>query len=255
MEKAIHENDYHICLLLLDMSKAFDTVNRRVLFEHLEEILNKDEMPILGIITNKPELIVKIGSQKGDRFVTNTGIMQGDCLRAILFIFYLAKCLENPIKTNMKGFLVNQTYAYDLTIAGTSKMQVNELEQKTSVQLKKYNLKVTAEKAEKYEIPRAPPPPPTMEELIKHNNDKVLWSELDWLINYEPENTEPGSRKCKLLRLMLDTRIDINRRKVLTVDSMKSFQDIYKSKRISTQIKVRTFNAYSASVFLYNSYC
>ena len=35
--------------------------------------------------------------------------------------------------------------------------------------------------------------------------------------------------------------------------SMKRFQDIYKSKRVSAPLKVRTFNAYSASVFLYNS--
>ena len=52
---------------------------------------------------------------------------------------------------------------------------------------------------------------------------------------------------------MLDTQADINRRKILTIDGMKSFQDIYKSKRISILLKVRTFNAYSASVFLYNS--
>ena len=52
---------------------------------------------------------------------------------------------------------------------------------------------------------------------------------------------------------MLDTQADINRRKILTIDGMKSSQDIYKSKRISIPLKVRTFNAYSASVFLYNS--
>ena len=153
----------------------------------------------------------------------------------------------------MKGFLINPTYADDLTIAGTNQMQVNELEQKMSAQLEKYNLKVNAEKTEKYEIPRPPPPPPTMEDLLKHKNDKVLWSELDWLVNYEPENTQPDWRKCKLLGSMLDTQADINRRKILTIDGMKSFQDIYKSKRISIPLKVRTFNAYSASVFLYNS--
>ena len=72
--------------------------------------------------------------------------MQGDCLNAVLFIFYLAKCLEKPIKTKMKGFLINPTYADDMTIADTNKMQVNELEQKLSIQLKKYNLKVNADK-------------------------------------------------------------------------------------------------------------
>ena len=48
---------------------------------------------------------------------------------------------------------------------------------------------------------------------------------------------------------MLVTQVGINQRKLLTIDSMKSFQ----SKRISTAFKVRTFNLYSASAFLYNS--
>ena len=52
---------------------------------------------------------------------------------------------------------------------------------------------------------------------------------------------------------MLDTKCDIDRRKILTIDSMKSFYDIYKSKRISVSLKIRTFKAYSGSVFLYNS--
>lgn len=73
------------------MPKAFDKVNRRVLFGYLEEILNKDEMHILGIITNKSEITVKIETHKGECFVTNTGIMQVDCLNAILFTFLSSK--------------------------------------------------------------------------------------------------------------------------------------------------------------------
>ena len=104
-EKAILSSDYHIYLLLLDMSKAFDTFDRKILFEHLEELLDEDELYILHILTNKPEISVKVGNIVGTSFKTTIGILQGDCLSAILFIFYLAKCLQNPIKTKMKGFL------------------------------------------------------------------------------------------------------------------------------------------------------
>ena len=44
-EKAITSNDYTAFLLLLDMSKAFDTVDRELLFNHLEKILEPDELP------------------------------------------------------------------------------------------------------------------------------------------------------------------------------------------------------------------
>ena len=48
-EKAILSSDYHIYLLLRVMSKAFDTVDRKILFGHLEELLDEDELYILHI--------------------------------------------------------------------------------------------------------------------------------------------------------------------------------------------------------------
>ena len=87
---------------------------------------------------------------------------------------------------------------------------------------------MTAEKTEKYEIRRPPPAPPTMEDLIKHTDDEVCWSNLDLFVNYEPENTQPDWRKCKLQGSLLDTQADIHRRNILAMDSMKSFQGIYK---------------------------
>ena len=49
-EKAITSSDYKIYILLLDMSKAFDTVNRNQLFETVEEILLPDELHLLHYI-------------------------------------------------------------------------------------------------------------------------------------------------------------------------------------------------------------
>ena len=47
LEKAINSSKYEIFLFLFDMSKAFDTVNRQKLFEHLEKILKTDEIHLL----------------------------------------------------------------------------------------------------------------------------------------------------------------------------------------------------------------
>ena len=51
-EKAIISENYKIYLLILDMSKAFDTVNRKTLFEELEQELQDDEMHLISILTN-----------------------------------------------------------------------------------------------------------------------------------------------------------------------------------------------------------
>ena len=80
------------------MSKAFDTVNRNKLFEGLEY---------------------------GEEFKTIICIMQGDCLSAILFIFYLACALADHSHTitsiqppqenqNNATFTVQQKYADEL---------------------------------------------------------------------------------------------------------------------------------------------
>ena len=46
--------------LLLDMSKAFDTVNRNILFKALEIILLPEELNLLSILTNNPKLKVRV---------------------------------------------------------------------------------------------------------------------------------------------------------------------------------------------------
>ena len=100
-EKAITSSDYKIYILLLDMSTAFDTVNRYQLFETLEEILLPDESHLLHILTNDVKLKVRVGADYGPEFTTSVGIMQGDCLSAVLFILYLAKALSSrpPLET------------------------------------------------------------------------------------------------------------------------------------------------------------
>ena len=59
-EKAIISSDFTIHLILLEMSKAFDTVDRTKLFDHLEDMLEQDELYILHILTSNPEIVVKI---------------------------------------------------------------------------------------------------------------------------------------------------------------------------------------------------
>ena len=72
------------------MSKAFDTVNRKKLMLDLQKLLDPDEVHLLSIITNRPLLSVTLDGDTGQEFPTYVGICQGDCMSAILFIFYLA---------------------------------------------------------------------------------------------------------------------------------------------------------------------
>ena len=57
------------------MSKAFDTVDRKKLFE---------------LLSRCPKIQVKVAGKFGEYFNTLLGIMQGDVLSAILIIYYLS---------------------------------------------------------------------------------------------------------------------------------------------------------------------
>ena len=51
----------------------------------------------------------------------------------------------------------------------------------------------------------------------------------------------------------LDTEKDIKRRKGLVLETMRTLNHIFKTHKLSILTKIRTFNAYCGSIFLYNS--
>ena len=86
---------------MLDMSKAFDTVNRSKLMQILENILSKGELHMMYLLINDVILNVRIGNETGRDILTSIGICQGDCLSALLFILYLANA-SKPLTRNTK---------------------------------------------------------------------------------------------------------------------------------------------------------
>ena len=151
----------------------------------------------------------------------------------------------------MKDFSIKSKFADDLTFLGKSKTEIDEIENKLAIQLKKYKLEINKTKTERYEIPRPEPSPPNTETLLLHKEDRICWSALDWITNSvapKIENKSPNWKDCKL-----DTQTDIQRRKGLNFTSLTTYTSIFKSKNASLQLKIRTFNAFCASIFLYNS--
>ena len=206
-------------------------------------------MHMMAILISDVVLTVKVGKELGEQFKTEVGIAQGDCLSAVLFIFYLAKsltpnreCIEHNYasaeqcgnilpeeckdhdyfrKTETKNYFeIDPKYADDITWATTAKQRITYIKETTPSTLAKRNLVINESKTEEYEI-------------IRQGNEK-------W-------------KKCKLLGSLLDTEKDINRRQILAIDAFKTLHQIFDSRKISNAVKIRTFNAYVASVFLYNS--
>ena len=61
IETTISSTDETVYLLLLDMSKAFDSMQRNTLIEDLKNVLNQDELHLIGIL-----LDVKVAAKCGN---------------------------------------------------------------------------------------------------------------------------------------------------------------------------------------------
>ena len=257
-EKAITCQNCTVHLLLLDMSKAFDTVNRKVLFEHLDPLLEPGELYYLSILTNRPKLKVKLDNTISDPFTTTQGIMQGDCLSAILFIFYLAKALkDSKLKVNAERngtFYIEPKYADDITIASiNNKDIINNAECEFPTLLKNFNLTTNETKTEHHTIPQPTRTPKPSDINCPNSHEKILWSELDWVLPPQEKTTDPTWKNCKLLGSRLDSQQDIKTRKGIVMNNMKKLQKHFTSRYLSIKSKMKYFSTYIDPIFLYNS--
>jgi hypothetical protein len=257
-EKAITSENYTAHILLMDMSKAFDTIDRNKLMNMLRKIINPDELHLVKILLEQVEYCVRVENTTGRFFKTTTGSPQGDCLSALFFILYLAAALgfephlkdhsyalpqhlgeERPQqmqehnystpplqifeKCRTQTLNIDTQYADDCghAIISEDKFLVNYLKAIIPPILKKHNLLCNEAKNEEHTVNRA---------------TRITGS---W-------------RKCKYLGSLLDTKCDIQRRKTLATDVVKSLDDIWRSSlRIST--KMRIFDCLVRSIFMYNA--
>ena len=240
VEKAITSQDYKIIIMMIDMSKAFDTVNRKKLMELMEPLLDENEMRMMYLLIGGVELVVRIDKETGKRISTNIGVAQGDCLSALLFIFYLAHILipmpQGTIREDHKDICLwseldwildkdkinlelDPKYADDVTYIRSHESKINKIKRLLPSMLQEGNLIENSSKREEYNIP----------------SERNEW------------------KLCKCLGSLLDTEADIQRRKGLAISSMRTLYLLFKSRNISQTTKIRIFEAYVSSIFLYNS--
>ena len=195
--------------------------------------------------------------------------MQGDCLSAVLFIYYLACALAGEKSDHVqpesldhtyaikdkteKETNINPKYADDITYITTSRVIHEKIEETTSKRLKEYNLQVNLDKTERFLVPE-PKKVKTTPPVPKENDgSRLLWSELDWMLPpREPPDPPPAWATTKLLGSKIGTEQDIQNRKGKAISAMKDLYTIFNSKFISNTLKFRVFQTYISSIFLYN---
>ena len=207
-----------------------------------QHILQPDELYLIKVMLNV-ELSVKCGHYRSNFFQTDTGAPQGDCASANEFTFYLAKSLEineNLIENNLverkpsileehnyskpnhiKHININQEYADDISEITSNPARIEYIKSTLPSKLQERNLKINISKTEEYKISR--------------------------------KNCDNTWKSCKLLGSLLDTDSDIKRRKGLTIDALQKLNYIFNNNKLSINTKMKAFNTYISSIFLYNS--
>ena len=78
----------------IDITSAFDIIERTSLIEILQSFLREDEIRIIRIILSNTTLDIKLSSNISNPLDTNVGSPQRDGLTGCLFIIYLEKALR-----------------------------------------------------------------------------------------------------------------------------------------------------------------
>ena len=94
--KAITSCDYSTHILLLDMTKAFYTINREHLYKLLSDILDPDELNVMNILLKDVILQVKKEYNKRTNFYNNSRnstrrLSQCNSFYTVPFIYIISK--------------------------------------------------------------------------------------------------------------------------------------------------------------------
>ncbi|MEE8289617.1 MAG: reverse transcriptase domain-containing protein [Nitrosomonadaceae bacterium] len=244
--------EYHIEIFVtgIDMSAAFDTIDRHQLLQILETFADNDEMRMTHFLLNNTTLQVKMkGATTAKTFTSNVGSPQGDGLSGPLFTTYLEHALrelreaiQDPpeqdhnyavnnqgihIHPNAKSPLPSEMiYADDADFLTDKKWKQQQLNNIIPDILSNHNLIMNADKTELLILKRG-------------NRDNEIW------------------RQSKKVGSLLGDIEDICRRKQLAISALKSMQKVWlqKYKRISLQTRLKLFEALVLSILLYNCSC
>ena len=74
IEKAITSENYNLIIMMIDVSKAFDTANQNTLLEKLETILDESEMRMVYLLINNITLKVRVGRSLEEEILTSIGV-------------------------------------------------------------------------------------------------------------------------------------------------------------------------------------
>ena len=253
-------NNLAVYITGIDMSSAFDTINRSELINTLQTFIPDDEMRFIRLLLSNTTLEVKVQGAKQELFGTNVGSPQGDGISGPLFNVYFEKALRqlrldisehtpppnadhqynNPnrqvpaptVESDSDEEDVMNTaippemvYADDADFCSTEREHPITIKLIAAPSLKRHNLLVNTTKTEETVIRRG-------------------------------KKGEERWRHVKKLGSLIGDPEDINNRKQLAIVAFRQYNAMWLSRtRLRLSVKLKLFQTLVKSVLLYNSSC
>ncbi|KAK3762174.1 hypothetical protein RRG08_040542 [Elysia crispata] len=217
------KEDVEIEVTGIDMSAAFDTIDRQILLDIIERIVEEDELRIIRVLLSDTVINTRInGATKERPFVSSIGTPQGDSLSPVLFSVYLENALKEvrtilPRPTNEleKTLPTEIAYADDVDFVGLNFVDTEKVQNT----LHKYNLLVNIDKTEFTTLSRAG---------TEYKNTKKVGT----LIGYEE---------------------DVERRKRLSNAALTKLLNVWiKGDKIKRKTKLKLYRSLVKSILVYN---
>ena len=206
----------------IDMSAAFDTIDRNQLLNIIATIVNEDELRIISFLLSNTKIKTRInGATKTNTFISNVGTPQGDSLSPVLFIVYLEHALKvrttlpRPIVKYEKEIPNEIAYADDVDFIGQDYVNINKIQET----LHKYQLKVNTDKTEFTALSK---------------------NEEDW-------------KNAKKVGSLIGDLEDVEKRKQLSTAALKKLYHVWmKGNKLKTTTKIQLYKSHVKSILLYN---
>lgn len=93
----------------MDVSSAFDTLDREILLRYLQNVLPSDELHMVKTLLEAMKLSVQVGNKMGKPFDTTVGTPQEESRSPTLFTLYLTKPWEMNNIRSEPSYIQTQT--------------------------------------------------------------------------------------------------------------------------------------------------
>ena len=218
-----YRQQFHI--LGLDMSKAFDTINRLKLLEVMSAITNPDCTCLIHHLLHNTTITVKVASATAEPFESTIGTPQGDSLSPVLFICYLEAALQEcrtrlaPRPAGDASLPPETGYADDISYYSTCRLWLENALPVIADTLHDWSLNVNPDKTE----------------WIRVSPDSESW------------------RTSRQLGSLMGEEEDVRRRMEL---ASRVFGQLYalwlRRDKVAEKTRLRLYNAIVLPTFLYN---